>query len=479
MREKTAILLVVLLVYFASLSGATIIFDDRIDYLAGRGPCSVIYADVDGDGHQDLISANCYTDDVSVLLNSGDGSFLTAANYGVGDGPRIVIASDFDNDGNLDLAAVYSGRENVADSEGVSVLINTGAGTFLPADTYDFAGDPESIHASDLDGDGFNDLIAVSAMYDQVATFLNKGDGTFNTPSLYETGDYPYSVYSVDLDDNGIKEILVANYMGSSVSVFPVHNDGTLLPRTDYPVGFAVRCVRAADLNNDGYPDIIATNGGSSSVSILLGNMCGVFPPEVRYNTGGSVPTVAIPADLDGDGDLDIAVSHYGTSVVGVLQNNGNGTFTYPVTFPAGEGCWSVCAADIDGDNDIDLASAGYKSWDVSVFINGQNSHTTADDNDFVLLPNNYSISQNHPNPFNPATTIDFTLPKQSYVTIEVFNLLGERIRTLLNESKSAGQHAIVWNGTDENNQSVASGIYLYRIMAEDFIQARQMILMK
>lgn len=88
------------------------------------------------------------------------------------------------------------------------------------------------------------------------------------------------------------------------------------------------------------------------------------------------------------------------------------------------------------------------------------------------------ALHQNHPNPFNPSTTILYELPRASQVEIAVFDLLGKRIRTLVQERQQAGQHRLLWDGRDERGADVPSGVYLYRLHAGEFMQTRKMILM-
>ena len=80
--------------------------------------------------------------------------------------------------------------------------------------------------------------------------------------------------------------------------------------------------------------------------------------------------------------------------------------------------------------------------------------------------PTTYELLQNYPNPFNPSTTINYVLPDQAQVTIEVYNVLGERVATLVSEVKLAGFHQTVWNGENENDRKVGSGMYFYRLSA-------------
>jgi len=85
----------------------------------------------------------------------------------------------------------------------------------------------------------------------------------------------------------------------------------------------------------------------------------------------------------------------------------------------------------------------------------------------------------NHPNPFNPDTSIVFTIPTESKVNIVIYNIRGQRVKTLLNEFKTPGNHSVVWNGTDDFGRSMGSGIYLYRIEAGENVATRRMLLLK
>jgi len=89
------------------------------------------------------------------------------------------------------------------------------------------------------------------------------------------------------------------------------------------------------------------------------------------------------------------------------------------------------------------------------------------------------NLKQNYPNPFNPETMIEFALPGQSHTTLEVFNIRGQRVKTLVNRVLEAGVHNFVWNGTDDHNMAVGSGVYLYRLSTSEATQVRRMILMK
>ncbi len=94
-------------------------------------------------------------------------------------------------------------------------------------------------------------------------------------------------------------------------------------------------------------------------------------------------------------------------------------------------------------------------------------------------MPASFFLSQNYPNPFNPTTSISFGLPTASEVRLEVFNLLGQRVRTLVNGDMEAGYKTVVWDGKDESGKAVSSGIYLYKLSATGFEKSQKMLLLK
>lgn len=94
-------------------------------------------------------------------------------------------------------------------------------------------------------------------------------------------------------------------------------------------------------------------------------------------------------------------------------------------------------------------------------------------------LPDAFCLSQNYPNPFNPSTVIEYSIPRRSQVEITLYNLLGQKVKTLVDKVEPAGNYSAYWNGTDYSGKPVASGVYLYRLKAGDFVETRKMILLK
>jgi hypothetical protein len=100
-------------------------------------------------------------------------------------------------------------------------------------------------------------------------------------------------------------------------------------------------------------------------------------------------------------------------------------------------------------------------------------------DDPWRAIPAQFTLEQNYPNPFNPETEIRFTLPEAGQVTVKVFNITGQEVRTLVNGQYEAGMHTVNWNGRDNNGHAVASGVYLYQLQAGSFKQVRKMSLLR
>ncbi|MCJ7497238.1 MAG: T9SS type A sorting domain-containing protein, partial [candidate division Zixibacteria bacterium] len=95
------------------------------------------------------------------------------------------------------------------------------------------------------------------------------------------------------------------------------------------------------------------------------------------------------------------------------------------------------------------------------------------------IIPDKFELKQNYPNPFNPVCNIEYALPKGSHVTLSIYNILGQKVRVLVDEYQSAGYKSVRWDGRDNLGREVTSGIYFYRIEAGDFVQAKRMVLIK
>jgi hypothetical protein len=103
----------------------------------------------------------------------------------------------------------------------------------------------------------------------------------------------------------------------------------------------------------------------------------------------------------------------------------------------------------------------------------------TAVDNKKNEVPKEFAVSQNYPNPFNPSTVINYALPKTSLVSIKIYDVLGQEVKTLMNFERQAGNYSAQWNGDNNLGQHVSTGIYIYRVTAGQYVKSMKMILLK
>ena len=274
-------------------------------------PFSVAVGDFNGDGKQDLATAN--SGNVSILLGDGAGSFGAPINFAAGDVPFSVAVGDFNGDGKQDLAVV---NLNSAD---VSILLGDGAGNFGAPINFPIHGSsPQSITVGDFNGDGKQDLAVPNPFSDNVSILLGNGDGSFGAVRNFAVG----------------------------------HPDR----------------VAVGDFNGDGKQDLAVPNS-DSDVSILLGNGDGTFSAPTSFATGDG-PNSVVVGDFNGDGKQDLAVGYYGGQSVSILLGDGAGNFSAPINFPVrGYGRESLAVGDFNGDGKQDLATANHDLDKVAILL--------------------------------------------------------------------------------------------------------------
>lgn len=154
---------------------------------------------------------------------------------------------------------------------------------------------------------------------------------------------------------------------------------------------------------------------------------------------------------------------------------------------------WSTFGSGLGGANPIALALAANGGH---VYIGGQ--FTTAgnkpsfkfahwqgpttnlkDEHRSFNRPQDFALAQNYPNPFNPSTMIQYELPRAVHVQLAIYNLLGEKVRTLIDEKESAGVKQITWDGRNDRGEAVSSGVYLYRLQVGEFVLTKKMALLR
>jgi hypothetical protein len=220
-----------------------------------------------------------------VFLGDGTGVFTPAAGSPIAlaageTGPNALVAADFDGNGNLDLAIVNRTTNNV------TVLLGNGDGTFTPATASPVAvgQGPVALAAGDIDGDARPDLAVVNQTDNSVSILLNNGDATFsvalNSPLQFNQSKSPTGVAIADFNVDGRADLTVTNSSDSTVTAFLGLGSGLFAPGFDLalPASAAPSAIIATDLNADGRADVAITDQSSNQVSVIL-NPSSFAPP--------------------------------------------------------------------------------------------------------------------------------------------------------------------------------------------------------
>jgi hypothetical protein len=305
------------------------------NFAVGADPFSVAVADVNGDGRLDLVTANGNSKSVSVLLGNGNGTFQSAMNFGisgVGAYPRSVAVADVNGDGHPDIIT--------ADADSffgtVSVLLGNGDGTFQSAVNFAVGAEPYSVAVADVNGDGHPDLVtanfgSANEGGSSVSLLLGNGNGTFRSAVNFGFVYRASSVVVADVNGDGRPDLVVASGDISGVSVLLGNGNGTF--QNVVSVGAGGFSVAVADVNGDGRPDLVTANFGSNNVSVLLGNGNGTF--QSAMNFGVDQPVAVVVADVNGDGIPDVVTVDSSSSSVGLLLGNRNSATHFQVSAPA------------------------------------------------------------------------------------------------------------------------------------------------
>ena len=311
-------------------------------------------------------------------------SFASQETYAVGSGPQQVTMGDVNSDGILDMITANGNSNNV------SVLLGNGNGTFGPKTDFATGNNPGSVTLGDVNGDGRLDMIAANQNSNNVSVLLGNGNGTFGPKTDFAAGSIPGSVTLGDVNGDGRLDIIAANRGTNNVSVFLGNGNGTFGPKTDFATGTTPSSVTLGDVNGDGRLDIIAANRITNNVSVLLGNGNGTFGLNTDFATGAGPFSVTL-GDVNGDGRLDIITANIDINRGSVLLGNGNGTFQGQQTFASGNNSFSVTLGDVNRDGRLDIITASRSSNNVSVLIASPGVDITSGFSN--ILPSNPDIS--------------------------------------------------------------------------------------
>ena len=341
-----------------------------------------------------------------------------------------------------------------------------------------------------------------------------------------------------DIDKDGFDEIIVAGWQnagaGAAVGFIQIDGEdsytqsGSLVRLADYSA-FVVKANPIFTVVND--EPVIYLHGTNSSTSnsqmwIMEGIVSDQFVSEselyelfsdVGYWSAWDLGDQDHPTESEGDGldlylyggsgrMLDIEYDGSGPvtetasySITEMYNLNDyydnigglfNDIFTYPGMDLDRDGRRDVVASWKGSEEDTlagqSMAKFGFHAflfeWGDS--LSSTNLDSTLTGLEFkpwtLITPDDYRLEQNYPNPFNPATTIDFTLPVNKKISLKIYNMLGQEVRSLIDqENFTAGAHSVSWNGIDNNGNAVASGTYIYKLIYGGFSQSKRMTLVR
>jgi len=252
----------------------------------------------------------------------------------------------------------------------------------------------------------------------------------------------------------------VADYFGMS-KLTAVVSDGILKDSTTF--SFTVLNVQDAP-----YPfDWVST--ASDSINISQSNLSDKY--DLKWNTSkevdGEVVDYLIYAQV---GQTQVEMIHdttdtsYAITYQEILEN----VFEPFPMLPR-----VIVKFSIEATDGIDTVKV--TGDDRVVFVNRYEYLSTESEG----IPTEFALHENYPNPFNPTTTLRFDLPELSDLTLTIYNMLGQRVRTFNMQGKAAGYHTITWDATNDFGEQVGAGVYLYQLQAIDFVKTRKMVLLK
>jgi hypothetical protein len=345
--------------YFQIIKNGYTVAFGKIDYATDLSPEDVATADLNRDGHADLVVATG-NNSVSVLLGKGDGTFPTHVEYPVPGHPIAIVTGDFNGDGKVDVATVDEYQSEI------SVLLGNGDGTLQAHVEYLTGNHPVALAVADVNGDGKLDIIVADLNDNKVAVLLGNGDGTFKAHVDYATGNGPSGVAIGDFNGDGKLDLVVANNTDGTAAILLGNGDGTFQGPVAFPTATLPNSVVVGDLNGDGKLDL-AVGTSNKAVSVLLGNGDGTFQNHKEYTIGANAVIVAA-ADLNSDGKLDLISAN--------LNDNTDGTFKGESVYPTGGGPSGVAVGDFNGNGKLDIAVTASTANTVSVLTDNAISLT-------------------------------------------------------------------------------------------------------
>jgi hypothetical protein len=329
----------------------------------------VATADLDGDGHIDIVAAGRVSGEVYVFLNHGDGTFGDARPVSGGAGPTDLQVGDLNGDQRPDIVLLNGTTKTIV------ALLNQGDDTFGAPTTIDVGGDAVAFRLVDMNHDGNLDLVAATETAGALWILLSDGHGGFGTPMPVVNSTNKGPIAAGDLNGDGNIDLAVASRWdgGVSVTVLLNNGDGTFASQTlgswgpwwhgeSYPTG-----VQTADFDRDGVAELLvlvsADNIHEGEVNIYRWAVNGTFQLKRQFLARSFIPPSAAVGDFDNDGYSDCVflpcASHYTKGLLGLERNNGDWSFTVDGYGKRDVISWTggLAVADFDHDGLPDVAA--------------------------------------------------------------------------------------------------------------------------
>ncbi len=277
--------------------------------------------------------------------------------YNEADGATSVHAADLDGDGYLDILA-----SSVLNNK-IAWYKNLGAGNFGTQQIITTANGVRSVYAADLDGDGDIDVLAASFNDSKIAWYANDGYGNFGAQQIISfAANGPRSVYAADLDGDGDIDVLSASELDNKIAWYPNNGTGIFgIQQIISTAAYGAKAVYAADLDGDGDIDVLSASANDNKIAYYKNNGTGNFGIQLFISNNAIGASAVYVADLNGDGHVDVLSAAEDNNTIAWYANTTTGFFGLEqIISTTANGARSVFAADLDGDGDIDVLSALY-----------------------------------------------------------------------------------------------------------------------
>ncbi|MEX2484103.1 MAG: FG-GAP-like repeat-containing protein, partial [Brumimicrobium sp.] len=352
------------------LGDGTGVFENGNSFPAGNDPNSIYSADFNNDGNEDIVVVN--SADNTATVHHGDGSgeadlFVLGTTLNTGNNPTSVVGADLDNDGFEDIIVT-----NYAD-DNVSVFMNSAGGFGAPT-TFNSSATPIRIKKGDINNDGDPDIIVLNEN-NQLSVLIGDGAGGLSAPTTHATGNVPLGIDVGDVNNDNFDDVVVANSADDNVSIYTNDGTGNLGAPVIKNVGDGPNSVTFGDLNNDGAPEIVTTNFTSNNISVYANNGSGLFGfAATNYTSSDSDPLDAVIEDFDGDGNNDVAVANRvspaSTGNVAIFVGDGANGLTFDQRYGTGMDPVGIVSNDFNNDGLPDLSTVNFASNNVSILLN-------------------------------------------------------------------------------------------------------------